>query len=223
MRRFSFVLLSALFLAFTCKSSAQTFDIFENRFSLHNVIGFPPSDYGWIPVEGDDLADDYQYRVSFGFKMGTQWSFSTWEHFGIGLKINWFEVSYVQRKYDIQGDQLKRFTLDITFGEFGPICTFAINKMLGFDTYYNLRPTFLLTRASQEYYYYDDGYNYYDQEIGLGFGHLFGFAFRFHVLSVGLEYVLGNLPNLDYIDQYGYFGGPRLSDSSFRLIVGVVL
>jgi len=78
-----------------------------------------------------------------------------------------------------------------------------------------LRPTFLLSSVFEKDYI-DESENV----GGLGFSNVFGCAFRTHFFSVGAEYVYGEIPDTKSLNQYGYFGGPRVNDTYFRLIIG---
>jgi hypothetical protein len=169
-----------------------------------------------------------KYPVSFGLKMGSLWSFYSWDHFGIGLKMGWFDFSFARKGDDFLSPSWQRFTFDFSLLEMGPLFIFAINKKIAFDVYYTARPQFLISTTFDYDYYYD--YTYYDdysspylEALGLGIGHNTGFTFRYYVLSIGIEYIFGSIPDLDYVDQYGFSDGPKIGNSCVRLIVGVAL
>jgi hypothetical protein len=107
--------------------------------------------------------------------------------------------------------------MEFTLGEFGPIACFGINKKMAIETYYNIRPSLMMSSVT--------GFNIsndLEDKGGVGLSHVFGCAFRYSFLSAGIEYVYGHIPDLDYVDQYGYFGGPRLNNSCFRVILGML-
>ena len=221
MRTVPFVILLSVLLSTSSYSAAQDFNIFEGKFTLHSSFGIPFTGYGHTFDEYGYWEKDWQYQVIFAFKMGNLWSFYSWDHFGIGMKMNWLEVSYTQRNIDLQDIYIHRFTVDFSAGAFGPLFIFAFNNKMCLDLYYNLRPTFMIATSveSGSLDYYKD---YYEQ-LSMGFTNVFGCSYRFYVLSVGLEYLYGNLPDLDYIDERGYFDGPKLVNSCIRLVVGVAL
>ena len=198
-----------------CNSPAQNKEVLSSGSTFQSFFGRPPANFGWEQGKGGSWENDLQYLFNFGFKIGSQWCFSNWENFGLGLKMNWVEVSYGQRIHAYENFSIQKFTLEFSAIGFGPIGVFAIKDNSAVDIYYNLRPTFILSSIFEKDYL-DEAEN----EAGIGFSNVFGCAFRFHFFSAGIEFVYGELPDTDLIDQYGYFGGPRINDTYFRLIIG---
>jgi len=168
---------------------AQKDQTLSNGFSIQLIIGVPFPEYG---VDKDaEVAKEYQFSSLFGLQLGNRWYFTNSDQFGIGLMVNWFDISTALTSYEIMEETIGRLTVEATFLEFEPIGTYAINSTMAVDAYYNLRPAGLATVAI------DENTNLSDEVYGSGFTHALGAAFRWKVLSVGIESVLGNIKDLD--------------------------
>src|SRR5690606_22295039 len=108
-------------------------------------------------------------------------------------------------------------TIDLSLIEVGPIGTYAINRNMALDGYYNLRPTIMGTAILDSG---GDGFTW----SGTGFTHAAGVAFRVRVFSVGLEHVFGRIRNADFADTTAPSQSiykTTLLANNFRLLVGV--
>jgi hypothetical protein len=215
MKSYKLVLSLLIFQVIASSSPAQYKDVLSSGSTFQSFFGRPPADFGWEQGRRISWESDLQYLFNFGFKIGSQWCFSNWENFGLGLKMNWVEVSYGQRIHAYENYSLQKFTLELSVVGVGPIGVFAIGDHSAVDIYYNLRPVIITTSVFEKEYLEDA-----ENETGVGFSNLFGCAFRTHFFSAGIEFVYGKLPDTDQMDQYGYFGGSRVNDTYFRLIIG---
>jgi len=205
-----------LLLSMTFESRAQS-EMLENGFSLKFSFGFPPSQYGF---DGDlPLPEELQLETTFGLEIGNQWYFLEKDRFGLGLDINWFDVTYGKAKMDnILLGSADRITLEGSFIEFGPIATFAINDLFAIEGYYNLRPTYMVT------YYYENSDDYvlvrnFNFLNGLGIGAKLKFFY------LGYEYTFGNINGDvsgggEYEDVGLLYDKQKMDGSNSKLIIG---
>jgi hypothetical protein len=86
---------------------------------------------------------------------------------------------------------------------------------LALDGYYNLRPTGLATIITSKFG--DES----DEEAfaGIGVSHAIGAAFRWNVLSIGAEYVLGGI-KCSNMDSESFDPTEKLMVNSIRFIAG---
>ena len=199
-------LLTGLFSA----SFAQKTPALKNGFSIKAQLGFPSASFGVI----EDIEDDYKYGVTYGLQVGHQWYFYKPESLGIGLMINWVDVSGTTKKVTNALGVLDRATLDIGVLEFGPVFTYAIDDPMAIDVYYNFRPTVMSTA-----YKVDDE----DGEAFGGFGvtHAFGAGFRYRLLYVGVEYVTGKVKISQDSTDPKIWEDEKMASDCFRILVGV--
>lgn len=202
--------LLALFLIPT-KSQAKNRTL-SNGFSMSASLGFVNSDFGtpdFIP------SDDVNYSKMWGFQIGNRWYFAPTETWGIGLMVNWFDISYVGSKVD----DFTLLTVDVSALELGPVFTYTLTEAMAFDAYYNLRPTILATA--------DTDMNAFG---GFGITHAFGIAYRWKVLSVGIESLMGKVSPSQYSfddeDVEEEFDGlsdseKMLNNKRFQIVLGV--
>ena len=195
-------------------SNIQAQRAIKNGFSINAVIGVPSESFGLDGIP-EIINSDLQLNMLFGLQLGNRWYFKSTDKYGIGLMVNWIDFAVGLKSATILYSDFGIAAIDITFLEVGPIGTFAISEDMAIDGYYNLRPTlFSWAVASED----EDSY----ASAGTGFSHAIGTAFRFKVLNVGLEYVLGNIKvskdedNGIYIPNNG-----KMKTNSFRIFIGV--
>lgn len=179
----------------------------SNGFSLKASLGFPSSDFGTPGV----LPDDMEYGTVLGLEIGNRWYFSPTDTWGIGLMVNWFDISYVKGK----SQDFDVYTVDVGFLELGPVGTYALNEAMALDAYYNLRPTVSTTVTND--------FDVVTAFAGSGFTHAIGAAFRWKVLSIGVESAFGEVTSdLYYEDgeQMDVGFSETTSNKRFRIIFG---
>jgi len=189
----------------------------NNGFSLKFSFGFPPSTYGF---DGDlPLPEDLLVENTYGLEVGNQWYFYTGERFGIGLDVNWVDLTYAREKaYNPTLGYANRITAEGSFLEFGPVGTFAINDIIALEGYYNLRPTYMAT------YYYENSDDYvliWD----FGFLHGVGLGLRVKFLYLGYEYAFGSIEGKlsgggEYEDIDMLYGNQEMDATYSKIIIG---
>ena len=204
MKKTAFLLSIILFTASLGSTDAQKNRTLGNGFSVNLIVGIPSPNYGY--PKDVNVDEDMQINFIAGIQIGNRWYFGSSARNKMGIMVNWIDISAGTRK---DGD-LTRAVADVSFLELGPIGTVAFSEDIALDAYYNLRPTgfaHMWSSASED----PEGY------VGAGISHAIGTAFRWKVLSVGLEYVIGNINcediNSEYTDQ-------KLINNNFRLMIG---
>jgi hypothetical protein len=189
-------------------------------FSFNFVAGLPSDQYGMSKT--DNINATYQPGSIWGIQLGNRWYFKPTEQYGIGLMINWFDITVAGKGGSNNSYDWGRAIVDFSFFEIGPIGTFALTKDIAFDAYYNLRPTgFSSAMVWRPTSGGDDETYVY---AGFGFTHALGAAFRYKALNIGLEYVMGGI---DSEGSYSGSGGDEDLESqknianNFRIMVGV--
>lgn len=176
-----------LFTGIVTNSYAQKDRILGKGFSINLIAGIPSANYGW--TSDADIADEYRLGPLMGLQIGSRWYFSPGDKFGAGLMVNWFDFTGAFKSTSSGSVTWNRLVADITVLELGPVVTYKIAENLGVDAYYNLRPTGLATIISSTFGDEDDSEGY----AGVGPTHALGAAFRWKVLSIGAEYVIGKV------------------------------
>ncbi|MBN2862216.1 MAG: hypothetical protein JXN62_03575 [Bacteroidales bacterium] len=201
------ILLSVIFLAVSMgTTSAQESRTLSHGFSVNLIIGIPPATYGLNKNANPD--DDIKILFTSGIQIGNRWYFGSSERFKMGLMVNWLDITAGTRK---NGD-LTRVVADVSCFEIGPIGTIALSDDIALDAYYNLRPTGFVHMYT---YATDDPTGY----VGIGVSHAIGTAFRWKVLSVGLEYQIANIL-CEYIETDFEYADQKLVGSNLRLMIG---
>lgn len=175
------LLLIAVAAMFAISSYAQI----DNGFSLKLNLGFPSADYGG--AEDSEI----EAPLSVGLQIGNQWYFFKESTFGIGLNVNWFDISRASKTED----DYSVTAWDLRFIEFGPLGTIKIQDEMGVDIYYNLCPTLLMSLG------YNDDSDFIGAGVGSGFTHAIGAGFRYQIFYAGLEYSLGDLSDAVMVDD----------------------
>jgi hypothetical protein len=213
MKKAGTLLIVVLLFGFLTEGSAQAL---KSGFSIKGQLGFPSTEFGWtedVNIDSDQL-DEYAYGVTYGLQIGNQWYLYKQESFGIALLVNWFDVTVGTKTVEINQQKLQRLTLDIAVLEFGPLFTYAISDAMAIDAYYNLRPTAMSTGYK---------FNEEDSEAFAGFGvtHGFGAGFRYSLLYVGAEYVVGKVNVSQDSTDPKIWEDEKMVADCFRIIVGI--
>ena len=207
------LLLLALVLCIGFLSSVQAQRAIKNGFSINAVIGVPSESFGLDGIENMD--SDIQLKGLYGFQLGNRWYFNPTDQYGIGLMVNWIDFTIGAKSTTIQNNDYGIAAIDITLLEIGPIGTFAISEDMAIDGYYNLRPTVFSWAIVDDD---DDSY----ASAGIGFSHAIGTAFRYKVLNIGFEYVLGSIKVSQEEDNGFYIpNNEKMKTNSFRFLIGV--
>jgi hypothetical protein len=215
MKKIVIILTIILFASLATKSYGQKNRTLSNGFSINLIGGFPPSTYGL--TSDSNLDDKYKFGFIGGLQIGNRWYFSPKEKFGFGLIVNWVDISGAFKSTADEFGQLDRTAVDFSVCEIGPIGTLALTDNIALDLYYNLRPTVFAT------YYVFSSNSLEDDDVGyggIGLSHAFGTAFRWKVLNLGLEYVLGSIKCSDFETESGN-PDEQLKVNNFRIKVGV--
>lgn len=209
-----------LFIGFTTNLFAQKDRKLSKGFSANLVLGFPSDTYG---LESDaDIEEAYKLGNIWGIQLGNRWYFSPKENYGFGLMVNWIDFSGAYKTGTISGQDFTRAVVDLTFLEFGPVATYAVNDNIALDAYYNLRPTGFGHTVIVTGMDGDETWSY----VGFGFSHALGAAFRYKVFNAGFEYVMGG------INSDGAYSGSmdditldsqKNMTNSFRIMLGIKL
>lgn len=205
--------LSGIFLLTTAQEvsqePAQKSRTLNNGFSIKAQIGFPSDEY----ADNAPVESAYQYGVLLGVQFGNQWYINPKENYGFGFMINWIDFMGVSKKIPTLAGEDQFVTGEVAFLEIGPLGTYAISDAMAIDAYYNLRPTSMGTA------YRVDGHGT-EAYGGFGFTHAFGAGFRWNVLFLGLEYVLGKVKvTEDSINRFP--DDTKIDATSFRILAGV--
>ena len=206
------LLFLALVLCIGFLSSVQAQRAIKNGFSINAVIGVPSGSFGLDGIES--LNSDLQLKMLYGLQLGNRWYFNPTEQYGIGLMVNWIDFTIGAKSTTINNYDYAVAALDLTFLEVGPIGTFAISEDMAIDGYYNLRPTvFSWAIVSED----DNSY----ASAGFGFSHAIGTAFRYKVLNICVEYVLGSIKvSQEESSGISIPNNGKMNPNSFRILIG---
>ncbi|GEM_PF-1981027 len=195
-------------------SFAQKDRALKNGFSINLIVGLPAENYG-LPSDAE-LDSDYKLGPLAGLQIGSRWYFHPGEKFGVGLMVNWFDITAALKTNKEGSYTMTRVVADATFLELGPVVTYKIAENLAVDGYYNLRPTGFATIISSKFGDESDSESY----AGFAPTHAFGAAFRYNILSVGAEYVLGKV-KCSNTDSEGYDPTDKFVANNIRIMIGV--
>ena len=210
MKKIVFFLAVVIIAGFTTNSFAQKNRTLSRGFSISLITGLPIGNYGWIR---DGNIDEFKLGYIAGLQIGSRWYFSPGEKFGAGLMVNWFDITAGYKSTTNGFGTTNRAVADVSVCEFGPIATFALSDDIALDAYYNLRPT-----GFANIFQFD---NNTDEEsyAGGGVSHAIGTAFRWNVLNVGLEFVLGSIKCSNTNPDYNFEG--KFMINNIRIMLGV--
>ena len=213
------IFLLAIFI-FTCvatSSFAQKDRKLSNGFSINLVTGFPSKTYG-IPKDAQIDASDELGGI-WGLKIGNRWYFNPKEKYGIGLMVNWFDISMALRD-QVNSNSSTNAIADFSFLQFGPVGTFAATENIALDGYFNFRPTAFENLVVPNS---GDSYGY----AGVGFSYAIGAAFRYKILNIGIESVFGGIKTSYITTGSSSSSDPTdtytLMTNSFRILLGLKL
>lgn len=186
---------------------AQKDRTLSHGFSINLIAGVPSSNYGY--PKDLNVDEDLQFKFIYGIQIGNRWYFGSSDQFKMGIMVNWLDITVGT---DAFGNETSGVA-DISLLELGPVGTYALSDEMALDAYYNLRPTGFAHVWGSDPYDLDDVEGF----TGAGISHAIGAAFRWKVLSAGIEYVFGNIECEDIDDGFT----ERLVVNNFRLMVGV--
>jgi hypothetical protein len=188
-------------------------------FSINLVTGIPSAQYG--VSKSDNIDAEYQLGSIWGLQLGNRWYFNPTEQYGIGLMVNWIDITAGVKAGSESSYDWARAVVDFSFCEIGPVGTYVLTKDIALDAYYNLRPTGFSSGMVWSPTSGDDDETYV--YAGFGFTHALGAAFRYKALNIGLEYVMGG------IKSEGTYSGPDGDEdlesqkniaNNFRIMIG---
>ena len=205
-----------IFTGITATSFAQKNRTLSKGFSINLIAGIPSTNYG-LPSDSN-IDSEQKYGPLVGLQIGSRWYFSPGDKFGVGLMVNWFDITAAYKSTTSPLYKMDRVTVDVTLLEVGPVATFALTDDIAIDAYYNLRPTGLATVFA---YSSDSGdYDESDAYAGFGVSHALGTAFRWKVLSIGAEYVVGKI-KCENTDTEATYEPEKFMVNNFRIMLGV--
>ena len=205
-------MISLAIFIFSCivtNSIAQKNYALKNGFSITNTVGRPAYNYG-LP-DNMTVRDEVRIQTVVGMQIGNRWYIKPSEKFGVGILAHWFDFSLGTR--DIPEYGTSRLVIDFSIGEVGPVATIALNRDIAFDAYYNLRPTFFYSTFTNIDSEHENSYD------GVGITYKIGTAFRWKVLTFGVEYVFGKIHNSN--DNITYSNTENIVVNNFRMNIGV--
>ncbi len=214
MKKTFFLFACIFFLVTATVSYAQKDRALSNGFSIHLIGGLPAGNFG---LEKDAQIDKkFKLNPLMGIQIGNRWYFTPGERFRAGLMVNWFDLTFAFKTTSTDSFDWNRYVADVAVLELGPVATFKIANNIAVDGYYNLRPTGFATMFVTNLFGEDES----DTYSGGGISHAIGGAFRWHILSVGAEYVLGGIKCKNTDPEYDD-DSSKLLVNSVRIMLGV--
>jgi hypothetical protein len=211
------LLVTILLVSFTHRVFAQKDRKLTNGFSINLNVGIPSDHYG-VPKD-NNISEMYMLGSFWGLQLGNRWYFSPKEQYGIGLMVNWIDITAGVKAGSGSNFDYARSVADVSFFEIGPLGTYILTKDIALDAYYNLRPSGFATVLLKSY---SDG-DIITTYAGFGFTHALGAAFRWKALNIGLEYVMGSV-NCEgtYSDSYDEktLAERKNVANNFRIMIG---
>ncbi len=139
MVKLKILFVAAIIVSFLPQTQAQKNRTLSNGFSISWAFGIPSDKLGF-PASVDN---DFKYKLMMGLKLGNRWYINPTEKYGIGIMVNWLDVSATQVTINQGNIDEPHATADVSVLQIGPIFTYALDESIAFDLYYNLRPTSL--------------------------------------------------------------------------------
>jgi hypothetical protein len=178
-------------------------------FRLNFHFGLPGSLYG-----ADELADKEYWKkikpsLTMGLELGHKFTFTKFadDKLSFGMMVDWIDFNFGRT---VEFNAAAAF-VNVGFLEFGPSFTYALNDKIGFDAYYQLKPTvfsrvFAVAQRART-----------TASVGTGFSHAVGIGFRYSLFSVALEPNFGSIQitNTDADNLV-----TRANTTNFRILLG---
>lgn len=220
MKKLSLVLVVAIL--FTSLNSIAKKDPISKGFNFNLYAGIPGSTYG---LEKDCGApSSFSPNAISGIQIGNRWYFAPTKKFGVGLKVNWLDLSYGAS--DASELEVVK-VLDMSALGLGPVGSIGIGDHMAIDAYYQLRPTLLTSRLEHSEFIYEmyDGFGMANSIVKTSFGlaSTIGIAFRYRILNMGFEYLLGGVKSIHNSGSiHPYMSeSPKLQTNSLRINLGL--
>jgi hypothetical protein len=218
MKKIVILLAIIIFTGLSTNSFAQKDRRLSKGFSVNLVTGFPSSTYG--TVKDADISDEFKLGGLWGIQIGNRWYFSPKEKYGIGLMVNWADISISAKGGTVRGIDWGKAVIDFTFLEIGPVGTYALTDKIALDAYYNLRPT--VFSSAIVYTSPSGGEDITNAYAGFGISHAIGAAFRYKIFNVGLEYVMGGINSTGTTSEDDEtLADEKIMTNSFRIMLGL--
>jgi len=180
----------------------------KKGFGLNFSIGVPTGDL----AADFDTDEGFEAPITFGLQISNRWYIMPQDEYGFGILVNWLDVALGSK--EIETD-VRSALYQMSFLEFGPIGTYALDDNMAIDGYYNLKPSFMINIWG------DNDYGF--GTFGSGFTHAVGAAFRYEVFSVGLEMNFGKINGVFYDTEDGVSDDIDVKDiptSVFKINLG---
>jgi hypothetical protein len=178
-------LLAALFTVTTALTSFAGIqghdDPHEPGFRLNFHMGLTGHLYGADEGTDADLFKDIRPAKTFGIEFGNKFTFKKFgdDKMSVGLMVDWFAFDFGYRVLDGPNGDINSMTMNLGFLEFGPSFTYSLNDEMGFDVYYQLKPTVIYSGFVTS----DD----IEVVLGSGFSHAVGIAYRYKAYNIAFE------------------------------------
>jgi len=153
---------------------------------LHIGIGFPAQTY---------LGYTSPMRPQINIELGNQYLFLKTEKSGVGFKVSWFQIGYMNEVVDGISTSVPRriHTFDIRLLKFGPQYSVALSKNVALDISIDISPTAMFATG-----------NFYGQSSLIRYLGIFigpNLRFRYKKWAIGAELAFGKLTSKD-LDKY---------------------
>lgn len=223
MRKTTKLLVSLLLMGGLFTVSQAQDKALKNGFGLNFSMGIPTGDLAadW-PKDFDD-EQGWNAPMTFGVQIGNRWYIMPEKDYGFGIMINWLDFSLGKKEVEADDDYTYYSTLaTVSLLEFGPIGTYALDDDMAIDAYYNIKPNAFYPGGL------DEPKTGNDDDLLWGYlattvSHSFGVAFRYDILSFGLEMNFGKMKGvyLDSYDGYDKSMKEKLPTSVLKINLGV--
>ena len=190
--------------AFAQHRSGGSKGITESGFFAHLGGIIPSKNYFFPP----DIDNDTDIKFGFGpcLDIGHMFRIVDLDGMAFGIRPTWVSTFYTKLKID---DTLSLDAIQVSILKVGPYFTFGLSDDAAIDIYYQIAPAVLVEL--------NDGITF------LGATHSFGFGFRYSILSIGIDYNLGNLKDVEAPKSAspGIMGLYKVRTNHIRFFVGI--
>lgn len=180
------------------KSKKKGNDICKSGFFLNLGVFLPSKNY-LMPTDFDNTSDE-KFSLGYNFELGNQFRLVDMDDKALSLKATWLSASYTNYKY--QGKVLIN-VIHASLVKFGPCFTIATSEDLAVDVFYQVAPTLIWDLDSDMRYF--------------GFTNSIGADFRFKIFTIGFDYNLGNIADLDSFNESNKY---KARTSHLRIFAG---